>query len=269
MTLIAGWIACDQRGPCSAYIASDSRISNGINHYDNSQKVFALKNTPDILGYCGEVLFTNQAIARLVSTCDEGKILSPDMECEERGNLLFRELSAAHNNYTLNNAEISIYYIGRNKDKVFQAYKYQWEKYLGWKIIDIDTKMNKSRLIFCDGSGKNEFNSKYIKLFRNGNNESTSRNYFHCFCDTLNDIKDQYCGGVVQLAGLYNGEKFNGMYHGIILNSHRYYKGSEVLSDIGFDKIRWYNYNFEICNYKTLKIEEGAMRQPISKKATP
>lgn len=30
MTLIVGWLACDQRGPCSAYIASDSRISDKI-----------------------------------------------------------------------------------------------------------------------------------------------------------------------------------------------------------------------------------------------
>ena len=47
-------LAGDQRGPCSAYIASDSRVSDNRNCYDNSQKVFALKNTPDILGYCGE-----------------------------------------------------------------------------------------------------------------------------------------------------------------------------------------------------------------------
>ena len=58
MTLIVGWLACDQRGPCSAYIASDSRISDNRNFYDYSQKTFALKNTPDILGYCGETLFT-------------------------------------------------------------------------------------------------------------------------------------------------------------------------------------------------------------------
>lgn len=57
MTLIVGWLACDQRGPCSAYIASDSRISDNRNFYDYSQKTFALKNTSDILGYCGETLF--------------------------------------------------------------------------------------------------------------------------------------------------------------------------------------------------------------------
>ena len=51
MTLIVGWLACDQRGPCSAYIASDSRISDNKNFYDYSQKTFALKNTPDILGH--------------------------------------------------------------------------------------------------------------------------------------------------------------------------------------------------------------------------
>ena len=84
MTLIVGWLACDQRGPCSAYIASDSRISNTRSFYDNSQKTFALKNTPDILGYCGEVLFTYQILTRITSICDAGMLLSSNMDYRER-----------------------------------------------------------------------------------------------------------------------------------------------------------------------------------------
>ena len=77
MTLIVGWLACDQRRPCSAYIASDSRISDNINYYDNSQKLFALKNTPDILGYCGETLFTYQILARITDMCNTNKLIIP------------------------------------------------------------------------------------------------------------------------------------------------------------------------------------------------
>ena len=83
MTLIVGWLACDQRGPCSAYIASDSRISDNRNFYDYSQKTFALKNTSDILGYCGETLFTYQILTRLTSMCDVGMLLSEVVLCQD------------------------------------------------------------------------------------------------------------------------------------------------------------------------------------------
>ena len=127
MTLIVGWLACDQRGPCSAYIASDSRISNNIDCYDNSQKVFALKNTPDILGYCGETLFTYQILSRLTNMCDSGMILSQNMDYQERSEFFFNEIKKAHREYKINDSDIRIYHIGRNSKKVFDASLYAWK----------------------------------------------------------------------------------------------------------------------------------------------
>jgi hypothetical protein len=118
MTLIVGWLACDQRGPCSAYIASDSRISDNRNFYDYSQKTFALKNTPDILGYCGETLFTYQILTRLTSMCDVGMLLSADMDYQDRSEIIFNEIKRAHSAYKLNNGIIKIYHIGRNKKRI-------------------------------------------------------------------------------------------------------------------------------------------------------
>ena len=37
----------------------------------------------------------------------------------------------------------------------------------------------------------------------------------------------------------------------------------------GMSNIRWYNENFEICDWNTKQREANAMVQPISKKATP
>lgn len=268
MTLIVGWIACDQRKPCSAYIVSDSRISNSVNHFDYSQKVFAFKNTPDIIGYCGEVLFTSEAISRLVSISDEGRLLQNEMDCEERSKILFDELRTSHGEYKLNDEKINIYHIGRNSEGKFQTFLYRWNKNTGWLMDEIDTNTKKSKLVFCDGSGAEEYRKRYMQ-FKKGNNEETSRNYFHCFCDILSNINDPYCGGAPQLVGLYNGNKFNGMYHGVIINDQRYYRAGKVNLSIGLDRVRWYNDKFEICNFDTMKIEKNAMRQPISKKATP
>lgn len=267
MTLIVGWLACDQRGPCSAYIASDSRISDNRNFYDNSQKTFALKKTPDILGYCGETLFTYQILARLTSMCDAGMLLSSDMDYQDRSEIIFKEIKKAHQAYKLNDSSIKIYHIGRNAKRLFNANLYFWNGRI-WTNLKIETNYNQSMKLFSDGSGKNEFEERFLS-FKYGNNEGTSRNYFHCFCDIVKNVKDKYTGGIPQLVGLYNGRKFNGMYHGIIVDGQAYYQALKVENAYEMSNIRWYNENFEICDWNTKQRKIEAMIQPISKKQLP
>ena len=267
MTLIVGWLACDQRGPCSAYIASDSRISDNRNSYDNSQKLFALKNTPDILGYCGETLFTYQILVRLTNLCDTNMLLTPEMDYQERSRLLFIEIKKAHATYKLNCSNIRIYHIGRNNQRLFEANLYVWDGTC-WENIKLETNYNKSMKIFSDGSGKQEFEKRFLD-YKHGNNEGTSRNYFHCFCDIIKDVKDKHTGGIPQLVGLYNGIKFNGMYHGTIIDGKAYYQALEVENVYEMSNVRWYNENFEICDWNTKQRQAGAMIQPVSKRATP
>ena len=163
MTLIIGWLACDQRGPCSAYIASDSRISDNRNVYDYSQKTFALKNTPDILGYCGETLFTYQILTRLTSMCDVGMLLSANMDYQDRSKIIFNEIKRAHLAYKLNNGVIKIYHIGRNKKGIFNANVYSWNGKI-WENLKINTNFKKSIKLFSDGSGKEEYDKKLFEF---------------------------------------------------------------------------------------------------------
>ena len=101
-------------------------------------------------------------------------------------------------------------HIGRNKKRIFDANVYFWNGII-WENIKIHTDFKKSKNLFSDGSGKKEYDENFLR-FKNGNNESTSRNYFHCFCDIVKNVKDKHTGGIPQLVGLYNGSKFNGMY---------------------------------------------------------
>lgn len=267
MTLIVGGLACDQRGPCSAYIASDSRISDNRNCYDNSQKVFAFKNTPDILGYCGETLFTYQILTRLTNMCDAKMLLSPEMDYQERSKIIFSEIEKAHVAYKLNDSSIRIYHIGRNNQRLFDANLYAWDGEF-WENIKIETNYNKSMNLFSDGSGKREFEERFLD-FKYGNNEGTSRNYFHCFCDIIKNVKDNHTGGIPQLVGLYNGIKFNGMYLGTIIDDKAYYQALEVEKIYEMSNVRWYNENFEICDWNTKQRQVGAMIQPVSKRQLP
>lgn len=72
-----------------------------------------------------------------------------------------------------------------------------------------------------------------------------------------------------QLGGLYNGNKFNGMYHGTIIDGQAYYQALKIENFYEMSDVRWYNENFEICDWSTKQRQIEAMIQPISKKATP
>lgn len=248
-------------------MASDSRISDNMHFYDSSQKLFALKKTPDILGYCGETLFTYQILSRLTGICDEGRLLADNMDYAERSEILFGEIAKAHKTYNINNSVIKIYHIGRNKNSVFEANRYVWNG-SKWKNVKLRTDMSSSAKIFSDGSGSVEFNKRFLE-FAYGNNENTSRNYFHCFCDIMKDIKDPHTGGVPQLVALYNGNKFNGMYQGIIIDGVGYYQALKVSQPFSMSDVRWYNDKFEICDWNTKVKKKDAVSQPFSKKQLP
>lgn len=189
------------------------------------------------------------------------------MDYQDRSEIIFNEIKRAHSAYKLNNGIIKIYHIGRNKKRIFDANVYFWNGII-WENIKIHTDFKKSKNLFSDGSGKKEYDENFLR-FKNGNNESTSRNYFHCFCDIVKNVKDKHTGGIPQLVGLYNGSKFNGMYHGTIVDGQAYYQGLKMGNVYGMSNIRWYNENFEICDWNTKQREANAMVQPISKKATP
>ena len=91
-------------------------------------------------------------------------------------------------------------------------------------------------------------------------NQKTSRALFHCFTDTLTNIKDKYCGGAPQLVGLYRIG--NARHYGIIHEKKRYFQGVQIDNLINFDKIEWRNELFEICDGNTMNIKDYAQRQP-------
>lgn len=189
------------------------------------------------------------------------------MNYNDRSGVLYEEIKKAHAKYRLNKDTIKIYHMGRNNGGLFQANKYEWDKN-EWKNIELMTECTVSTQIFVDGSGAGDYKRRFLD-FKGENNENTSRNFFHCFCDTVKDAQDIHTGGVPQIVGLYNGKKFNGMYHGIIRNGVRYFQALEVESYYEMNDIRWYNENFEICDWKTMTRKEGAMVQPISKRQLP
>lgn len=260
MTIIVGWLACDQRGPASAYITSDSRFSWGESvTYDYGRKVFALKNSPDILGYCGDVVFSMAAISQVVTLADEGLLFQEINGSSERSHIIYRQLQFQFKGYP-SQLPINIYHISRDFSNDFHCYCYSWNPQNHWSRQELPLNTSRSSEIFVDGSGKIAFQHT-LAIYSRGDNNGTSRNIFQCFCQTLKSITEPHCGGAPQLVGLYRS-KFNGIDFGVVYSGKRYCHGAPVNDIIAANHMRWYNSNFEICDSNTLTIKDNAMRQP-------
>jgi hypothetical protein len=79
MTTLVTWVGVDSRGPASLYLASDSRFTwqPGAS-WDFGCKLFTARRHPEILGYCGDVLFSSHALGQAVQLIDASvRLLEP------------------------------------------------------------------------------------------------------------------------------------------------------------------------------------------------
>lgn len=268
MTLIVSWIGVDTHGTASAYIAADSRVSWGdIAVFDHGRKVFALQHSPDILGYCGDVLFPTMVLSQITEMADRGLLFSPQASCKERFESIKEKLVHQFHKYPRMVKKITadilqIIHISRNKidNLKFECRLINWTRKNGWSVKD-KTMPSESRILFVLGSGTKEFNENY-KRYNEGPDSGTSRNVFHCFCDTLFNIKDDNCGGAPQLVGVYRKPDSSAITFGIIKDKRRYFLGAQIDNDVDFTGIEWRSDLFEICDGRTMKKLEKAQSQP-------
>jgi len=268
MTLLVAWVGIDTKGPGSAYLTSDSRISWGNGEYfDYARKVFAFNNYPDILGYCGDVLFPSIVLSQITEMADNGLLFNENSTCKEKFEAIKETLKRAFSKYpngekNITKDTLQIIHISREPydNKKFLCNLISWNRENGWDEKEISFP-EKSGLLLAIGSGKNEFNDNYSR-YKVGDNQDTSRNVFHCFCDTLFNIKDPQCGGAPQLVGLYRRPNSAALKFGIIKDEKRYLFGAEVDNPVNPDNIRWINELFELCDGNTMLILNDAQRQP-------
>jgi len=262
MTLLLSWIGKDSRKISSFYIASDSRISwpNSIK-FDYSQKVFAFSKTPDILGYCGDVLYPTIIINQILSMGEEDILFKKDATRHERANIIFDELKRKFNEYpseTVKTDSIQIIHVSRDNEVDFICNIFSWSTKTGWTINEQKIPDSSDKVIVL-GSGKDEFYARYLDYLR-GSSGKTSRALFQCLSHSLFEIKDLKCGGSPQLVGLYN--KFNGQKIGVIYQNRRFFLGKEMDKSEIINNIEWRNELFERCDGKSKKILDGAQKQP-------
>lgn len=265
MTILIGWLGVDSKSPCSAYLMSDSRFTwDGQScSYDYGQKLFAFRRCPDILGYCGEVLFASQTLSQLVNSGDAGTLFPASADSPERSRIIFNQIKTQFARFPKFARGASyIFHFSKDNTNAFHLYRY---KYLpsceSWVQEELTVDTTKSSLVFAEGSGAQEFKALYTK-YQSGDIANTSRNIFQCFCQSLMYSRISSCGGSPQLVGLYRGSKFNGIPFGIVYNQTRYFLGSPSPDLPDYNSVRWYNENFEICDGNSMERLPTAIRQP-------
>ncbi len=265
MTLIVSWLGVDTHGPTSAYIAGDSRFTwNSTTKFDYGKKVFSSKEYPEILAYSGDVLFPSIVLSQIIEMIDSNILFTKTLNCDKKNKLVFEKISHSFSKYPkLVSNIVNIMHITRdtivNNYPNFKCYKMTWSNSITSKRETMNLPMQ-SDLLFVLGSGRQEFIENY-KRYQQGVNKSTSRNVFHCFCDTLFNIRDKNCGGSPQLIGLYRKPDSASINFGIIHNNKRYFLGSEVPGTSNFNQIEWRNDNFEICDGLSMKKKHCAKKQ--------
>ena len=274
MTLLVSWVGVDTHGTASAYIAADSRVSwsrrgnrSDIDVFDHGRKVFAFRHSPDILGYCGDVLFPTMVISQIAEMADRGLLFSPQSSCKERYESIKQKLVHQFHKYPrmvegITADILQVIHISRDSTNnlKFECRLIEWTRAKGWAGKDM-TMPQESDILFILGSGSKEFISNFDR-YRKGPDCGTSRSVFHCFCDTLSNIKDEKCGGAPQLVGIYRKPDSSAMTYGVIKEKQRYFLGARIDNNVDFTRVEWRNDLFELCDGKSMKRLEQAQSQP-------
>jgi len=272
MSIIVAWAGRDNHGTTSAYIVADSRVSwaGKKEKYDACRKVFCSKKYPEIIGYCGDVLFPSIVINQIVEIIDSGLFFHSEDDCRKRFDVFKNKLISEFEKYPqdslITSDAFEVVYINReigSKNYLsFNCYSISWSRTRKWKVRTILMPVTSGVLIVF-GSGREYFNLVHDKVLQKSKN-GTSRAIFHSFIQTLTTTSDDTYSGPPQLVGLYRMPGSCGRNYGIIFNRKRYILGTQVKRAKNCDVIEWRNKYFEICNGNSKQKLTGAANQQYS-----
>ena len=268
MTLLVCWAGIDTHGTSSLYMAADSRISwKAAAQFDYARKVFAFAKWPDVLGYCGDVLFPSIALSQIVELADAGLLFSENFSPRQKFqaivdklNDLFRQYPALHSGLSENSLSVIHGSRDPHNNKNFFSHTIRWSKKTGWRGEEKSMPLA-SGVLFSLGTGATEFIAN-LKRYESGPTKDTSRAVFHCFCDTLANTSEPTVGGGPQLVGLIRKPESPAITFGVISKGKRTFLGAHIDNLRNFGTVLWRNESFELCDGTTMKKFPTAQAQP-------
>ncbi len=261
MTTFVGWAAIDSRGPTSLYFASDSRFTwaPGVT-WDYGRKLFASRSHPDILGYCGDVLFASHAIGQALELLEAGLLYPADAAPEARAATLEAFLSGSLRTYPESQRRgFSVIYASRlrtNMNATFVVEEIVWSAGKGWSREPCALPIT-SDVVIARGSGAETF-SRCYRRWRDGEIGRTSRAAYTAFCDHLVSGADPSTGGAPQLVGLHRSGP--AITFGVIFDRRRWLSGAPVAGHGQPPDLAWRDELFQRCDGITMAPLPEAQR---------
>ncbi len=259
MTSLVMWLGVDSRGPASLYLASDSRISwNRTMTWDYGRKLFASKQFPDVMGYCGVALFPSQVLSQIMDLIDGGLLFEAGDDPGARLDKVSRLIATSFEGYPENSSEFTIVHgtrEGLGMDSAFHVFLLSRESG-GWTRERLDLPTQSAAIRFL-GSGREPLR-RWDTIWSRTKEAGTSRMVFGAFCDALLSAEDPYTGGVPQLVGLYR--KGPASDFGVLFKGQRHLLGLPAIESDLLSAVEWRNALFERCDWRTGQRLPGAQR---------
>jgi hypothetical protein len=234
VTSLAAWVAVDQRGPSSAYIATDSRISwrdeRGlvIRKMDNSRKTSASPYSPQIFGFVGDVIFPAlqlDTVSGLLERAASALSLEHNFErFHELVDVAWRDVPKEERR---DSWLVHFVRIGEGMESVFGLQVLH--QAAGNSVWDsrVYNMPERSAVLDLLGSGSRDVREAYGRWLshsiptagqRVDHRGHTSRAVFSAFCESVHEGPDPATGGAPQLVGLYrkgDGRRFGVHWRGV------------------------------------------------------
>lgn len=264
MTLIVGWIACDNKGdgkkPSVMYFGSDSRITWDKKHpYDYGKKIFSARKYPEIFAFCGNASFATFVLSLLIELIDSGAFLenmSPNVKCRKIQNH-FQSCIDGYNT-ALSRTDNTVIIYGTKYKQRFAAYRYTFPNNVcQCEQLHIN---DYSLFITVEGRGKKEMNNQFRCV--DMRTDLCSREICHYFASTIDTSADSTVGGLPQIVGLYRGIDSPRTF-GFVKDGKAYLYGVEVEAKSCSEDVEWRNIDFERIDPNTLQLIEDAQAQPF------
>lgn len=258
MTVIVGWIPYekveDRFLPASAYIASDSRVTQErFSNIDCAQKVFYCQKSPNIFGFCGDVIAGMYLISHAITLLDAG--IGRDVSVEDRFKLVLNLIRRDG----IQNRNVNILHMARKGYRGFGCCCYSVnDGRCDMEVFSIESDSQKPFSVVL-GTGASEYKTKYAS-FESGNSSNTSRNVFQALGSMIASVRTPSCGGAIQLVGLYH--EGYGRPFGFVQENAVFLFGHKVPKELVPGDLELRNSLFERCDPRTLMLIDGAQAQP-------
>ena len=260
MTSLIAWVGVDSRGPASFYLASDSRISVPRSQpWDQGPKLFAPRTSPELFGYCGDVLFPSVFLAQFLTIqVLQDQLASSAAARHDHFSALARRCFDSYPKALRH--DFQILHAARESsgmNSTFRLWSSHWTPASGWDDTEVPIP-TESVLVLAIGSGEETIRN-HDAGWRRSAGARTSRGVFGAFCEALASRTNHHSGGPPQLVALYR--KGPAEHLGVLHQGQRCLLGVPLPQrEASTLHVEWRNDLFERCDPASMRPLPGAQK---------